>query len=69
MAKGNSVHPCIGMVALLIALQMAACVSGPTEKNSACEIGKTLVCTEYVGKVDKCTCKSKESLKDILEPR
>ena len=40
----------------------------PPKRNDICAVGSTLVCEERVGQVTKCSCKSKDSMRDILEP-
>ncbi len=51
---------------------LSSCASNrsaePGNRNDMCRIGSTLVCEERVGQVTRCTCKSKDSMRDILEP-
>jgi hypothetical protein len=67
MANRSLQRSCLGLAVILATLQLTACVSQQHSENRACGIGKTLVCVEHVGKIDQCTCKTKESMKDILE--
>lgn len=68
MAKAALARSCLSLATLLAGLQMTACVGQPPPKDPVCRLGATLVCVERMGKVHKCTCQSKESMQDILEP-
>lgn len=40
-----------------------------TVQNESCKLGSTLVCEERMGKVYQCSCESRKTLRDILEPK
>lgn len=61
-------------VSMTIASVFAAgCTTQPTTEkpivaSDVCRAGRTLVCRKHRGKVFRCSCQSKEALRDLLEP-
>jgi hypothetical protein len=54
---------------------MIACgCAGPTSsraievQNQSCAVGSKLVCEERHGEVIRCSCKSNDDIRDILDP-
>lgn len=50
----------------------AGCVTTPNSggevRHDACPPGRTLICTQRLGREDKCSCEREEEFKEILEP-
>jgi hypothetical protein len=50
----------------------AGCVTTPNSggeaRRDACPPGRTLICTQRLGREDKCSCEREEEFKEILEP-
>jgi hypothetical protein len=64
-----------GTFAVLITASFLAtgCVTQPSDKkpiaaSDVCSVGRTLVCRKHHGKVYKCSCQSKDALRELLEP-
>ena len=54
---------------ILIAIAIGGCVSQASVPSSGvCPQGLTYSCASKVGKVQRCTCATREDLKQILDP-
>jgi hypothetical protein len=41
---------------------------GGEARRDACPPGRTLICTQRLGREDKCSCEHEEEFEEILEP-
>lgn len=56
-------------VLLTIAIVIGGCMShGSARKSGLCPQGLTYSCAAKVGKIQRCTCATREDLKQILDP-
>jgi hypothetical protein len=50
----------------------AGCVMTPSSdgktQREACPPGRTLICTQRLGREDKCSCELEEEFEEIFEP-
>ncbi len=58
---------------ILIGVFLAGCASRPSdpvfEQTESCRPNSTLVCEQRMGKIIRCSCNSKDEIRDILEPQ
>jgi hypothetical protein len=51
----------------------AGCAAMPqdrgTVRHDACPPGRTLICTERLGQLEKCSCELEEGFEEIFDPR
>lgn len=67
----RSIKTAVGLAAACVLA--AGCATEPTTErpiaaSDVCKSGRTLVCRKHRGKIFRCSCQSKEALRDLLEP-